>query len=196
MKLTPLSHYKTLEPWSLHDFRQVPDWRKVETSLHYEFRSKQCRSIKGQKELFELAPQLAVRRLSEVDPLLIVKKPKVDRMFQDEEFSGYILSLFKFTGLTNWLDIQGSWTLSLFPSTGGERYFTLNIGLHEVAYSTLIKRDQPSTHMILMDSLIRDFNSVKKWVKQRQGEMTSIKALFPELHPCILQLLSKKLRNL
>jgi len=163
--------YKGLGPWSLHDFRQVSDWRKVETSLHYEFRSKQCKTIVSQKELFYLAPQLATRRLNEIDPSEIIKKPKIDRLFQDEEFSEYLLALYKFTGLNIWLDIQGSWTLSLFPSTNGGRYFTLNIGTHEVAFSTLAKRDEPSVHLILMDELIRDFKSVKKWVKEHDGGM-------------------------
>ena len=163
--------YKSLGPWSLYDFRQVNDWHKVEQSLHYEFRSKQCKTIDKQKELFDLAPQLASRRLDEIDPSEIVKKPKVDRMFQDEEFSGYMLALYKFTGLNNWLDIQGSWTLSLFPGTSGGRYFTLNIGMHEVAFSSLDKSDEPSLHMVLMDELIRDFRPVKKWLRQHSGGM-------------------------
>jgi len=32
--------YKSLGPRSIHDFRQVTNWRKVEYSLHYIFRSK------------------------------------------------------------------------------------------------------------------------------------------------------------
>ena len=163
--------YKSLGPWSLHDFRQVNDWHTVEQSLHYEFRSKQCKTVPNQKELFSVAPQLASRRLDEINPSEIVKKPKVDRMFQDEEFSGYMQALYKFTGLDNWLDIQGSWTLSLFPGTSGGRYFTINIGSHEVAFSALSSDGGPMLHMILMDELIRDFRPVKKWVRQHCGIM-------------------------
>lgn len=161
--------YQSLGPWKLHDFRQVADWRKIETSLHYAFRSKQCKTIVGQRELFDLVPQRASRMLEDIDPAEVIKKPKVDRMFQDEEFSEYMLALFRFAGLTHWLDIQGAWTLSLFPGTSGGRYFTLNIGSHEVAFSTLEKSDRPMTHMILVDSLIKDFKPVKKWLKQHDG---------------------------
>lgn len=47
--------YKGLGPWRLADFRQVTDWRKVEASLHYAFRSKLIKDIDGQKELFHIS---------------------------------------------------------------------------------------------------------------------------------------------
>ncbi len=90
-------------------------------------------------------------------------------MFQDDNFSGYILQLFSFTGLMNWLDIQGAWTFVLFPMTGGGRYFTINIGPHEVAFSTLSKKAEEPLHMILMDRLILDFQAVKDWVYAHNG---------------------------
>ena len=163
--------YKSLGPWSLADFRQVVDWKKVEAFLHYSFRSKLITQIEGQKELFSITAQEASIKLNELDPIDIVKKPKIDRMFQDEEFSGYILQLFKFTGLMNWLDIQGAWTFVLFPMTNGGRYFTLNIGSHEVAFSTLSKKDKKPVHMILMDRLILDFEVVKNWVRTHNGQI-------------------------
>ncbi len=163
--------YKSHGPWSLADFRQVVDWRQIEASLHYTFRSKLVKDIAGQKELFELSVLEASKKLNELDSSLILKKPKIDRMFQDEEFSGYILRLFRFTGLMNWLDIQGAWTFVLFPSTSGGRYFTLNIGTHEVAFSTLATKNENPGHMVLMDRLIFDFPEVKKWVHAHHGEI-------------------------
>ena len=164
--------YKSLGPWTLADFRQVTNWRKVESSLHYTFRSKLNKRINQQKELFHVAYQDASNKLNQiVDPAMLINKPKIDRMFQDEELSDYLLNLFRFTGLMNWLDIQGAWTFNLFPSTGRGRYFTINIGSHEVAYSTLPLVENISAHMILMDDLIYDFREVAKWVKKHEGEM-------------------------
>ncbi|MDR2120376.1 MAG: GIY-YIG nuclease family protein [Tannerella sp.] len=161
--------YKSLGPWMLGDFRQVNDWEKVEYNLHYTFRSKRIESIQGQKELFEITLQEASSKLNEIDPLEIINKPKVDRMFQDEQFSQYLIKLFRFTGLMNWLDLQGAWTFVLFPGTSGGRYFTINIGPHEVAFSILKKKSQEAVHMILMDKLILDFKIVKNWVKRHNG---------------------------
>ena len=79
------------------------------------------------------------------------------------------MQLFKFTGLVHWIEQQGIWVFVLFPSTNGGRYFTLNIGSHEVAFSTLGKKDSPQINMLVMDSLILDFPEVKKWVKNHNG---------------------------
>jgi hypothetical protein len=82
-----------------------------------------------------------------------------------------LLNYFYFTGLMNWLDIQGAWTFVLFPGTNGGRYFTINIGPHEVAFSTLKRKSTESIHMILMDKLILDFKDVKNWVKKYKGNI-------------------------
>lgn len=113
--------YKSLGPWSLHDFRQVSDWRKVECALHYALRSKLVKNIKGQKELFAISSVEASSHLERIDESLVVKKPKVDRMFQDREFSYFLARLFRFTAILNWVDYQGAWTFCLFPSTKGDR---------------------------------------------------------------------------
>lgn len=163
--------YKNYAPWSLADFRQVSDWRKVEAHLHYTFRSKLNIKVKKQKELFHISPQEASIHLNNIDATQIIGKPKIDRMFQDEEFYFYLETLFRFTGILNWLNIQGSWTLSLFPATGFGRYFTINIGGHEVAFSTLARKDEQPSHMILMDKLILDFPQVSKWIERNRGSI-------------------------
>jgi hypothetical protein len=164
------SPYRELGPWHLADFRQVTDWRKVEAHLHYAFRSLLVIEVSGQKELFRVAPQLVSAKLSGLDPELILKRPTIDRMFQDNDCANYILKLFAFTGLLNWLDIQGSWTFVLFPNTAGGRYFTINIGRHEVAFSQLPENASVNFwHSIVMDRLIYDFSKVRDWVKQHGG---------------------------
>lgn len=161
--------YKRLGPWSLHDFRQVADWRRVESSIHYAYRSKLVRTVKSQKELFAISMQDASRHLETIDPGLIVRKPKVDRMFNDQEFAGFLGEFFRATAILNWLDLQGAWTFSLFPATAGGRYYTLNIGRHEVAYSALPAAGQMPLHMILMDSLVHDLPRVRTWIERHDG---------------------------
>jgi hypothetical protein len=166
------SPYRELGPWTLADFRQFVDWRKVESHLHYAFRSLLVTEVSGQKKLFRVAPHAVSSKLNELNPDLIVKRPAIDRMFQDTEFSMYILRLFSFAGLLNWLYIQGAWTFVLFPSTSGGRYFTINIGRHEVAYSTLPQPARKSLiHAVVMGRLIYDFPEVRSWVRERGGNI-------------------------
>jgi hypothetical protein len=163
--------YRKLGPWTLHDFRQVTDWRHVEYHLHYAFRSKAAKLIVGQRELFNVSPVLASKELAGIDESMVVRKPKVDRMFQDQEFSRFLGKLFRFTGIVNWLDLQGAWTFNLFPSTKWGRYYTLNIGPHEVAFTTCESNDQRPWHMLHMDSLILECNDAVRWIKKRAGEI-------------------------
>jgi len=81
----------------------------------------------------------------------------------------FLANLFRTSTILNWLDLQGAWTLSLFPNTGGGRYYTLNIGTHEVGYSKLERHGFPPHHMIFTDSLIEDFCEVKKWLQEHSG---------------------------
>lgn len=161
--------YKELGPWEIHDFRQVTDWRLVERGMHYVFRSSFAHAVSGQKELFALAPATASKHLAELDESILLRKPKLDRMFQEDGFSVFLSELFAVTGLLNWLDIQGAWVLTLFPSTNGGRYYTLSIGSHEVAFSTLARAGEPSVHMLHMDWLIFDFEEVVDWVEEHEG---------------------------
>lgn len=165
--------YKAYGEWHLADFRHVTDWRKVEYFLHYQFRSFLNTKIANQKELFLLPFNTASQALEAIDESLIVAKPKVDRMFNDAKFRDYLMLLIEWSGLSHWLDYQGAWTLVLFPTTDGGRYFTLNIGSHEVAFSTLAKKGKSNTHMILLDKLILDkeFSEVDDWLKNHHGEI-------------------------
>lgn len=162
--------YKSLGPWSLHDFRQVSDWRKVESSLHFTFRGKLVRSVAAQKELFAVSPVTASEHLEQIDESLVLRRPKIDRMFQDAVFAEFLARLFRYTAILNWLDLQGAWTFSLFPATAGGRYYTINIGPHEVAFSSVPTNDKPAVHMLHMDRLVRDFPEVSSWVAKRNGK--------------------------
>ncbi|MCL2136558.1 MAG: GIY-YIG nuclease family protein [Coriobacteriia bacterium] len=159
--------YSLFAPWSLYDFRQISDWRSVEHSLHYTFRDSLVDSIAGQKELFAISPYEASQKLKSIDPELLLYRPVIDRMFEDKPFAEYLMSLFRISGLTNWLDSQGAWTLSLFTSTAGGRYFTINIGLHEVAFSSLRKPQQ--INMLYMDDAILRHEESCDWIENHNG---------------------------
>lgn len=161
--------YKRIGPWSLVDFRQVRDWREVEHNLHYRFRSRFDDTVENQRELFRVSPREASNALGDIDPENIVGKPKIDRMFQDERLLHYLARIFTFAGLLNWLDIQGAWTFTLFPATNGGRYFTISIGPHEVAFSTLGRKGEPQFNMILVDELILDFRDTTNWLVAHDG---------------------------
>jgi hypothetical protein len=164
--------YKSLGPWRLHDFRQVADWRSIESALHYTFRSNLIISIERQKELFSVSPVSASKRLDLIDEAQVLKKPKIDRMFQDAEFSAFLGKFFRFTTILNWLELQGAWTFSLFPGTGGGRFYTMNIGPHEVAFATVSSRERRTIHMIHMDRLVYELEEVKVWVSNNNGSFS------------------------
>ena len=56
-------------------------------------------------------------------------------------------------------------------STNGGRYFTINIGPHEVSFSTLPKNDRKQHNMLLVDKLIFDFKDVINWIKYHNGSI-------------------------
>ena len=170
-EINTVEPYKSLGPWTLHDYSHVKDWRKVEYSLHYRFRDALVQSVEGQKELYSVSADEVSRALESIDEEQLIGKPKIDRLFQDRNLSDYLELLFRHTGLLNWFALQGAWTMSLFPGTGRGRYFTINIGPHEVAFSTVAKGEQASIHMIHMDRLILDFDEVKEWVENRNGSL-------------------------
>lgn len=169
-EINGVSPYRELGPWSLADFRQVKDWRKIEAHLHYVFRSALVTEVAGQKELFAAARHLVSARLQSLDPDDVISKPKVDRLFQDADCADYLTRLFAFSGLLHWIDLQGAWVLTLFPATAGGRYFTISIGRHEVAFATLPGENEPRHHIVL-DQLILDFPRVRTWLRARNGDI-------------------------
>jgi len=83
----------------------------------------------------------------------------------------YLYKLFQLSGLFGNLDIQGAWTLSLLPKTKGGRWFTLNIGPHEVAFSTRKPDNGKFTHYLILDRLILDYPDTIIWIGLRGGEV-------------------------
>ena len=163
--------YKNLGPWRLVDFREVVDWRKVEHNLHYQFRNFLNYEISNQKELFNIHKNIAIEALNKIDPNEVLYRPKIDRLFQDERFLKYLSKLFIETGLIYCIDIQGIWTLTIFTQTANGRYFTLNIDSHEVAFSTLSKKNTPQINCLVVDKMIFDieYDEIRKWIYSHDG---------------------------
>ena len=145
-------NYVESGPWDVSDFRQVRDCQAVETLLHHRFQDRRVHFDAGADELFAIAPVEARRALDAIEPAMLSRRDIVDRLTGDRDFSLYITKLFAFSGLPAWLNIQGAWTFALYPSTGRGRFFTLNIGNHEVAFSTLAHTyDAHPVHMLVVD---------------------------------------------
>jgi hypothetical protein len=165
-------NYSDSGPWDVSDSRQVRDCQAVETQLHRRFQDRRVRIDTGADELFAVAPVEARRALDEIDADMLTKREVVDRLTGDRDFSLYIAKLFAFSGLPAWLNIQGAWTFALYPSTGRGRFFTLNIGTHEVAFSALAQTDSAHPiHMLVVDRLINDFQQVRRWLEEHGGGM-------------------------
>ena len=170
-EINTVEPYRSLGPWTLVDFRQVSDWRGVEHQLHRLFGMHRVRTIDNQRELFELNPQVASRELASLDESLLTGVSTLARLLVDSDHKLFLGMLFSHAGLFHWLDLQGGWTLSLFPRTSGGRFHTLSIGRHEVAFSHVNREASLPGHMLLMDRLVLDFDAVKHWLEEHNGSI-------------------------
>lgn len=158
-------------PWRLSDFLHVTDWRLVEGGMHRHFLERNVRDVPGTRELFAVPPHEARARLRLTEASLRVGHEKTDKIFKDRNLRLYLFKLFQLSGLYGSLDIQGAWTLSVLPKTNGGRWFTLNIGPHEVAFSALKPTDGKVEHYLVLDRLILDYPETIIWIGNREGEV-------------------------
>jgi hypothetical protein len=168
--------YRQYGPWSIVQVAQVTDTVAVETRIHRSLRSLADTSIAGQKELFGVSVSEACRLIRETPtPDELMSYPKLERCFFDENLARYLDALYGLSGMSNFIDDQGAWTLSLFTSTAGGRYFTLNIGPHEVAFSSKPRRGEDAHwNFLLVDKLVLDFPEVRKWVRNHGGDIVNV----------------------
>jgi hypothetical protein len=158
-------------PWQLSDFLHVTDWRLVEGGLHRHFQERNVRDVPGTQELFSVPPYEARKRLRDTDATLRIDHERTEQLFANRDVRLYLYKMFQLSGLFGNLDIQGAWTLSLLPKTKGGRWFTLNIGPHEVAFSTRKSDDGKFTHFLILDRLILDYPDTIIWIGLRAGEV-------------------------
>jgi hypothetical protein len=127
--------------------------------------------VSGTKELFKVPPYEARQRLRETDPRLRIDHDRTEQLFTNRDVRLYLYKLFQLSGLFGNLDIQGAWTLILLPKTKGGRWFTLNIGPHEVAFSTRKPEEGKFTHYLVLDRLILEYPETIIWIGLRAGEV-------------------------
>jgi hypothetical protein len=165
------SPYSDHGPWELSDFLYVTDWRLVEGEMHGHFRSNAVRDVTGTRELFSIPPHEARTRLRSTNSLLRIDHERTEQIFSNRDVKLYLFRLFELSGLFGNVDIQGAWTLTLLPKTNGGRWFTLNIGSHEVAFSTKSATEGNVRHFIVLDRLILEYPDTIIWIGNRDGSV-------------------------
>ncbi|HEY7393020.1 MAG TPA: GIY-YIG nuclease family protein [Bryobacteraceae bacterium] len=159
-------------PWQLSDFLQVTDWQLVEGKLHRRFREARVQDVPGARELFTVPPHAARKELRLTDAILRVDHERTAKLFANRDLQLYLFKIFEFSGLFGSLDIQGAWTLNILPSTSQNgRWFTLNIGPHEVAFSTRRSAAESFDHRLVLDRLILDYPETILWVGRHDGNV-------------------------
>ena len=168
-------NYGPLGPWRQITSIKVVDTSTVEAALHQGLRS--CRSLNhpGCRELFSTTADAIRHRFAAVNLSYRPDAVEIDKLNVDQSFLRYLIRLFETTGLEHFMDQQEAWTFSLYPSTAGGRYFTLNIGKHEVAYSSPIYDEAGAKvgirHMIYADILVRRDRTFKKYLRTLGGRI-------------------------
>ena len=157
-------------PWELSDFVHVKDCVVVEGAAHRHFRDRHA-AVEGTNELFSVAPHEAREQLRQISGPLRVDSERTDQLFNNPHVSLFLYRLFQLSGLYGNLDIQGAWTLSVLPQTKGGRWFTLNIGPHEVAFSTRTPMDGKFSHYLVLDRLILEYPETMLWLGKCGGDV-------------------------
>lgn len=158
-------------PWELSDFLHVTDWRLVEGEMHRHFQERNILNVAGTRELFSAPPHEARQKLRSIDASLRVDHERTDQLFTDRSVRLFLFRLFQLSGLFGNLDIQGAWTLTILPKTNGGRWFTVNIGSHEVAFSTRKAIEGKFLHYLVLDRLILEYPETIIWVGKHDGEV-------------------------
>jgi hypothetical protein len=158
-------------PWELSDFLHVTDWRLIESAMHKHFSKHNVGNVAGTRELFSVPPHEARTRLRQTDVALRVGHDKTSQIFRNLDLGLFLFKLFQLSGLYGNLDMQGAWTLTLLPKTNGGRWFTLNIGSHEVAFSTYKAVGGKFEHYLILDRLILEFPETIIWIGKHAGSV-------------------------
>jgi hypothetical protein len=103
--------------------------------------------------------------------VLRIDHERTEQIFSNRDVKLYLFRLFELSGLFGNVDIQGAWTVTLLPKTNGGRWFTLNIGSHEVAFSTKNAAEGKVQHFIVLDRLILEYPEIIIWIGKRDGSV-------------------------
>ena len=164
-------HYAAAGPWHLAECREVLNAVSEEAALHRRFAAARSADVPGATELFAIDLGSALGALQDIPATRCTRGGRLTRFREDHDLRNYLSALFRASGLENFYDIQGSWTLSHYPSTMGGRYLTLNIDRHEVAFSTLPGAGEEPMHVLALDALAEDYEEAMAWLRLRGGQV-------------------------
>ncbi len=160
--------YADQGPWAIADFLHVTDWSVVERGMHSHFETRRIRQPQA-IELFSL-PSLEARiKLRETPKVLRIGHEATVKIFKNLDVKLFLHDLFQLSGLYGSLDLQGSWTISILPKTNGGRWFTLNIGTHEVAFSPVRAEGEKYEHWMVLDRLLLEYPQTIMWIGKMGG---------------------------
>jgi len=163
-------NYGPFRPWHQIHLKQVKDTRTIETTLHRRLAKHRSSLVANARELFAISPEQAREALELIPDADLAAPTPVNKLRLRSDFISYLTALFQYSGLQNYRHLQESWTFSLFPTTSGGRFFTLNIDRHEVAFSQPI-REEPDFvfHAIVADQMVTKDRALKDWLKKNYG---------------------------
>ncbi|MDJ0821260.1 MAG: GIY-YIG nuclease family protein [Paracoccaceae bacterium] len=168
-ELTADPEYGQLGPWSVVDYREVTDMRRLERALHRRFAPFNQPLPGGASELFSVSETVACAALIESAETCLAGAKPVGKLRVHPGLMAYLRRLFRETGLEQFLDLQEMWTLSVFNSTAGGRDFTLNIDRHEVALAAPIRGAEVWRFMIYADRKLSSSWAVRRWLRAHRG---------------------------
>jgi len=169
------ANYGPHGPWKELDVRRVRDVANVEKALHLRLAEQKSNDIPKTRELFRLSREEARAALDSIPAAELTEAVPIHELRIAPDFLDYLMALFQQSGLENFRSLQESWTFSLFPSTAGGRFFTLNIDQHEVAFS------QPSPnggdlvlHRVVVDEMVRRDRTFRRMLRQFGGRISRV----------------------
>lgn len=169
LRVKELGHqpgYERFAPWQVLDAIEVANTGAAETFLHRSLRDRQVLDHPPATELFEISEAEARACLDTCPAEFLKGEEKLRRLEYDADLKAFLRELLTVSGLHLLKDLQGVWTLSLYPSTVGGRLFTLNIGLHEVAFATAPRAGELPGFSLCVDRLVHRSSDAKRWLRQ------------------------------
>lgn len=169
-ELNASANYGPIGPWQPLHLKQVKDTQVIESAIHRQLADKKSVEIASTRELFSITPNEARNILDEIPDADLSRPAPVNKLKLQPDFISYLTALFQYSGLRNYRHLEESWTFSLFPTTAGGRFFTINIDRHEVAFSQMLKDEEEwAFHAIIVDQMVTSDRALKKWLKSVDG---------------------------
>jgi hypothetical protein len=176
--------YGPLGVWSLLDCRQVKDCRAIETRLHQNFSAARVRDAGTTRELFAISAADAREAFAAIPEADLLGAAPLSKLKLQCDLLRYLHSLLRGSGLENFFAAQGAWTFTLFPGTNrNTRFFTINIGTHEVAFSGQEKSGLIPYHSLVLDLSILNSTAAMEWLRNRPSDVVEARDRYKSALP-------------